>query len=98
MIRYRQEAHDQIYGLFTHLSPEDEAVYAYIKTYESERILVLLNFTDSAVNCAVPEDLVGVAVTAWIGNVSGREVKRVESSARLSAYEGLALVCSIHQS
>lgn len=40
----------QTYGIFTLLSPDDESVFAYTKDYQSERVIVALNFTDSTVD------------------------------------------------
>lgn len=39
-------ADKETYGLFTDLSPANEEIYAFTKQVDTERLLVLLNFTD----------------------------------------------------
>ncbi|KAK8847717.1 hypothetical protein IAR55_005576 [Kwoniella newhampshirensis] len=81
----------QIYGIFTHLTPDDERVYAYTKEYESELLLVVLNFTDKEVGYALPNDLVSKSIEASIGNGMS-EILKLESLVALRPYEGFAVV------
>lgn len=42
------------HGTFTLLDPEDEKIFAYIREYEGEKILVVCNFTDEYLGYEVP--------------------------------------------
>jgi hypothetical protein len=81
--------------LFTHLSPEDEKVFAYIKDYKTEKVLVLLNFTKELVEYTLPGGVwaEGTEIKDWIGN--GKNEPSVSNgTVKLGAYEGYALVLS----
>lgn len=43
-----------VYGDFTELLPEDEAVFAYVRSYEGKRALILLNMTGQKAAFALP--------------------------------------------
>ena len=43
-----------VYGDYECLHPEHEQVYAYIRSYEDQRFLVLLNFSDETLNYVLP--------------------------------------------
>nr|XP_031863804.1 uncharacterized protein CI109_000446 [Kwoniella shandongensis]KAA5530876.1 hypothetical protein CI109_000446 [Kwoniella shandongensis] len=91
MLAFRKEHLSSIYGTFTHLTPDDESVYAYTKEYESELLLVVLNFTDKEMDYKLPETVAKKSVTAAIGNFTS-EVTKLKSSVTLKPYEGLAVI------
>jgi oligo-1,6-glucosidase len=82
----------QVYGLFTHLTPKDESVYAYIKEYEGEMVLVVLNFTASEVEYKLPEDTAGKRVKAFIANTGRTQPDTVDRELKLTPFEAVALV------
>jgi oligo-1,6-glucosidase len=44
-----------VYGSYRLLSPEDEAVFAYVRELDGRRLLVVCNLTEKSVSYAVPE-------------------------------------------
>ena len=43
-----------VYGAYECLNPDDEQVYAYLRTSTTERILILLNFSDTVAHYVLP--------------------------------------------
>lgn len=56
----------QTYGVFTHLSPKDERVFAYTKAYGDQTLFVALNFTKETVEYSEVPSL--GSITDRIGN------------------------------
>lgn len=48
LIELRRQEPIIVYGDYTVLQPEDEQLFAYIRSYEGQKLLVVLNFTDQA--------------------------------------------------
>ena len=46
-----------IYGEYDCLDPQDESIYAYTRTLNDSRFLILLNFSDDTVNYALPHHI-----------------------------------------
>lgn len=66
LIALRKEKQVLIYGDFEDLDPEHLSVFAYTRTLGEEKVLVLLNFSDTETSYALPE---GMAVKEkWKGN------------------------------
>jgi glycosidase len=78
--------------LFTHLTPEHEAIYAYLKVYQTETILVVLNFTDSDVVYALPTELVGTRIKSSISSSEKTYSDTVSTELSLGSFEAIALV------
>lgn len=55
LIRLRKEHEIFVKGDFTLLLPEDESVFAYVREYQGEKLLVAANFTDQEVSFAISE-------------------------------------------
>ncbi len=49
MVRLRKQNTTLVYGDYTLLLPENEEVYSYLRTWDGERLLVLLSFTSRKV-------------------------------------------------
>ncbi|KAK3110623.1 hypothetical protein LTR53_014895, partial [Teratosphaeriaceae sp. CCFEE 6253] len=81
-----------IYGYYTLLSPDDERVFSYIKEYQSECLLVVLNFTKEPVTYALPEEA-GVIrkATDFIGNRSTTLPDLESRKIELRPYEGYVI-------
>jgi len=50
MVTVRKQYPTLVYGAYTLLDPEDESIYAYLRTQEAERFLILLNFSVETVS------------------------------------------------
>ncbi|KAK3704664.1 hypothetical protein LTR37_013763 [Vermiconidia calcicola] len=48
MLRFRKEYLACTYGVYTLLSPHHEAIFAYIKTLQDQRVVVVMNFSKEA--------------------------------------------------
>ena len=55
LIALRKQYDIIVYGKYDLLSPEDEEIFAYTRTQEQEKLLVLCNFRDYEVSYALPE-------------------------------------------
>lgn len=55
LIRLRKEQEIIVYGSYELLLPEDESLYAYTRTLEGEKLLVVCNFSEEEQNFLVPE-------------------------------------------
>lgn len=62
LIRLRKMEDVLTDGNFTMLLPEDEAVFAYSRESEEAKLLVLCNFTEQEVSCAIPKEWDGQEV------------------------------------
>ncbi|KAK4688210.1 hypothetical protein P7C73_g1912, partial [Tremellales sp. Uapishka_1] len=91
MLAFRKSHLSCVYGIFTHLTPDHESVYAYTKEYNAERLLVLLNFTSAAVQYPLPDMLANRPVTAMMSNHS-TVISSLGVEVSLGPYEALALV------
>lgn len=57
LIRLRKENPVFVYGDYRHILPEHEQVYAFLRTFGEERLLVLLNFSALEAEFQLPEDM-----------------------------------------
>jgi len=75
------------------LSPDDEKVFAYVKEYKNERILVLLNFTKDAVTYTLPKEAGDLSnVSDFIANYKGTLPDVKSGKVGLRPYEALVIV------
>jgi len=75
------------------LSPGDEEVFAYVKEYKDERILVSLNFTKEAVSYTLPKEAGDLSsVSNFIDNYSGPLPDVKSGKVELRPYEALVVV------
>jgi len=54
MVTIRKQYPALVYGGYTLLAPEDETIYAYLRTQGAERFLILLNFSTETVPYTLP--------------------------------------------
>lgn len=92
LIQLRKEHPIIVHGSYEILVPEDENVYAYTRTYESQRLLVVLNFSAQTQTFEVPAELQGRKDEILITNYSGHET--LQTTIALKPYE--AIVYQIH--
>jgi oligo-1,6-glucosidase len=57
LIRLRQENPVVVYGVYDLILEDHEAIYAFTRTLEGDRLLVILNFTEGMPIFALPADI-----------------------------------------
>lgn len=70
LIRLRREIPAIVYGSFRPLFEDHPALYAWVREYEGERLLVVLNFSDEKTDLSLPQDLRGYREFALISNTA----------------------------
>jgi oligo-1,6-glucosidase len=73
LIQLRKEHPIIVNGSYDILVPEDEKIYVYTRTLESQKLLVLLNFTKEEQSFDVPADLQGKKSEVLISNYESSE-------------------------
>ena len=85
MIHLRKQEPVLIYGDYQPLCIEHTQVYAYLREWETQRILVLLNFSANATKICLPDTVqAGSATALLIGN---GDVSTLEQNQPLTSYE-----------
>lgn len=92
LIQLRKEHPIIVHGSYELLLPEDENIYAYTRTYESQTLLVVLNFSEENQIFEVPAELQGKKDEILITNYSGHET--LQNTITLRPFE--AIVYQIH--
>jgi len=92
LIQLRKEHPIIVHGSYDLLVPEDENIYAYTRTYESQTLLVVLNFSAEKQTFEVPATLLAKEYEILITNYSGH--KSLQAKIALRPYE--AIVYQIH--
>ena len=65
-----------VYGHYELLAPEDPYVFAYIREYEGQKLLVICNVSDEKVPFQVPESVSWQKSERLIGNYEKQELAR----------------------
>jgi oligo-1,6-glucosidase len=73
LIQLRKEHPIIVNGSYDILVPEDEKIYVYTRNLESQKLLVLLNFTKEEQSFEVPADLQGKKSEVLISNYESSE-------------------------
>ncbi|MFC3039322.1 alpha-glucosidase [Virgibacillus xinjiangensis] len=73
LIRLRKEHPVIVYGDYQLILPNDDKIYAYMRNYKEEKLLVTANFSEEEVDFHLPEDISFTANEAIIGNYEGFE-------------------------
>lgn len=68
LIRLRKQHPILVYGDYQLLLPDDPAIYAYTRSWQGRRLLVLLNFSGEAAEAALPDGLALDGAELLIGN------------------------------
>ncbi|SFD88638.1 oligo-1,6-glucosidase [Lentibacillus persicus] len=68
LIRLRKRHPVIVYGDYQLILPEDEQVYAYLRSYHDEKLLVITNFSGDHVPFELPADAAFTAEESLIGN------------------------------
>ncbi|MDM5361122.1 alpha-glucosidase [Peribacillus sp. ACCC06369] len=73
LIQIRKNHEIVVYGRFELLCPDDERIFAYTRTFEEEKLLVLCNFKEEPASYSLPEELHAYSATRLIGNYDQEE-------------------------
>lgn len=73
LIRLRKQYELIVYGRFEMLFPDSDSVFAYTRTLDKERLLVLCNFTEEEQHIEIPKEFQGNNNKILISNY-GREI------------------------
>lgn len=85
MAKLRNENPVLIYGQYDLLQKEHPQVYAYTRTWEGKKVLILLNFSGKEALIELPE--IGAIQETWIDNYASCEL--IEQSAKLKPYQAV---------
>ncbi|HEY0434724.1 MAG TPA: alpha-glucosidase [Chitinophagaceae bacterium] len=88
MIRVRREHTGLLYGRYQLLEKDHKQLYVYTRTLESNQYLVLLNFSKTAINYALPEPFRRSA-DVLINNYA--TIDRADSTFRLQPYQAIVI-------
>ncbi|WP_084146760.1 glycoside hydrolase family 13 protein [Paenibacillus wynnii] len=75
-----------VYGTYDLILPEDESIYAYTRTLENEKLLVMANLTSQEVLFDLPADLEYISCELLLHNYNTDPAERIETVA-LRPYE-----------
>ncbi|MFF2459357.1 alpha-glucosidase [Peribacillus simplex] len=73
LIQLRKKHEIVVYGRFELLWPDDERIFAYTRSFEEEKLLVLCNFKEEEASYTLPEELHAYSATRLIGNYDQEE-------------------------
>ncbi|CAH0141089.1 Oligo-1,6-glucosidase [Peribacillus simplex] len=73
LIQLRKKHEIIVYGRFELLWPDDERIFAYTRSFEEEKLLVLCNFKEEQASYTLPEELHAYSATRLIGNYDQEE-------------------------
>lgn len=57
LLKLRKDELVLVYGEYTIILPEDESIYAYMRTLQDERVLVIMNFFQPEIEFTLPEHI-----------------------------------------
>jgi len=89
LIRLRKERKIIVYGEYQLLMKDSEEVFAYVRTYGDEKLLVMCNFTDKHVICQIPEEYQVLNKEILIGNYADSQKEPLN----LRSYEAKVYWC-----
>lgn len=85
LIRLRKEQEIFVKGDFTLLLPEDESIFAYVREYQGQKLLVAANFTDQEVSFEISEQWkeAKTLIHNYKEEASGRKLRPYEAFIKL---------------
>ncbi|GEB77279.1 hypothetical protein SIN01_16240 [Sporolactobacillus inulinus] len=86
LIRLRKSSRALLYGDYALLEAEHEHVWAYTRSCSHEKMLVILNFSNTLVDFPSSQELVQAATKLVLGNVPER-LPDLENKMQLKPYE-----------
>lgn len=79
LIRLRRAHPVAVHGSYTLLAPDDEAVFAFTRTWEDARLIVVLNFAEEVTRFALDEQLRTEESRLLLGNYAEHPDDSAES-------------------
>lgn len=79
LIRLRKEHPIVVYGSYDLILAEDEQIFAYTRTLDDEKLLVIGNFSEGTPTFALPEGITYSSKEFWIGNYPVNEQEDIQS-------------------
>ncbi|MFD2042940.1 alpha-glucosidase [Ornithinibacillus salinisoli] len=86
LIELRKKHEIIVYGDYHLILPDHDKIYAYMRTYEGEKLLVVTNFSEEQVEFMLPHDVSFEVKERLIGNYDSSEMNDV-TSFMLKPYE-----------
>ncbi|MFJ7684238.1 glycoside hydrolase family 13 protein [Peribacillus butanolivorans] len=77
LIQLRKKHEIVVYGRYELLWPDDEQIFAYTRTLDEEKLLVLCNFKDYEASYSIPEGLDKMSATLLIGNYEQLPIEEI---------------------
>lgn len=90
LIRLRKQFLVLVYGDFTALDNEHETVFAYLRSYKQQRVLVVAHFSNVEYVWQVPQSIRGVSGQCLISNAPVKD--RLGSECLLAPFEAFMLL------
>ncbi|MGE7906007.1 glycoside hydrolase family 13 protein [Peribacillus sp. NPDC094092] len=78
LIQLRKKHEIVVYGRYELLLPDDERIFAYTRSFEGEKLLVLCNFKEEQASYTLPEELHAYSATRLISNYDQEEVSNYD--------------------
>ena len=91
LIQLRKEHDVIVYGSYEPLMEEDTKVFAYIRRWKEEKLLVLCNFTGEEAEIALPEEFCGNGAKCLLHNYQCAEGPELSGGRKLLPYEAVVL-------
>ncbi len=88
MIHFRTKSQVLLHGVYTPVDSGNESIFAFIRELDGQKILVMLNFTNSKQR-AKPSHLGSIAISTHTNRVVGEEVQTKEFV--MQPYEGVVI-------
>jgi oligo-1,6-glucosidase len=88
MVKMRKQLPELIYGKYELLDESNEKIYAYTRTWNAKKVLVLLNFSSSRPKFIIPGDS-GNALNVLMNNVNTIRVKN--NSVTMEPWQALVI-------
>lgn len=79
IIKLRKKNPIVVYGDYQLILPEDESIFAYTRSYENEKLLVVTNFSRETVPFCLPDDISLTAPELFISNYNVDQEEGVTS-------------------
>lgn len=93
LIKFRKEQPIIVHGRYDILLPENESIYVYTRTLDSQKLLVILNFTGDEQSFPVPPDLHEKKSEVLISNYE--PAQEYSSTIQLRPYEAIVYLLDI---
>jgi len=88
MVKLRRQLPELVYGEYELIDKENDKVYAYTRTLNDKKVLVVLNFSKTSTTFTIPKNI-GMPGEILINNL--KEITMQESVAKLQPYQAVVM-------